>query len=281
MASDETGRRNRFGSVPILRRILDLPSDDLRKVLFVTLAVCLVCSTLVSVTAVLLRPRQAAHRERERQQYVMAILETVPGISGLVGSMDISGLEARVVDLAAGTYADSIDPQSYDQRRAAEDPDMSTKLSDERDPAFIGRRADYATVYIVRRHGDVELVILPVHGSGYASTMYGYLALEGDGVTVRALTFYEHGETPGLGAQVTDPAWLAQWHGKQVRDASGRIRVRVASGKVDPVADDAMYQVDAISGATMTSRGVTDLLQFWLGEDGFGPFLERLATRGE
>ncbi len=279
MANGDTHRQPRSWPVRQVRRILDLPNDDLRKTLLVTLAVCLVCSVLVSFTAVSLRPLQTAYREGERKQYMTAILDAVPGISDLVEGMDPAGLEERIVDLATGTYADSIDPRAYDQRRAAQDPSMSTELPKDRDVAFIGRRANYATVYILRRRGSIELVILPVHGSGYASTLYGYLALEGDGQTVRALTFYEQGETPGLGALVTNADWQAKWQGKRVRDASGRIRVRVASGKVDPAADEALYEVDAISGATVTSQGVSRLLQFWLGDDGFGPYLQRLSKR--
>ena len=279
MASGEAGRHYRSGPVQYVRRILELPNEDLRKTLAVTIAVCLVCSVVVSITAVSLRPLQAVHRERERTQHMMAIVKAVPGLSDLVGGTDVAGLEARAVDLATGAYADSIDVKAYDQRLAAKNPALSTELPEDRDLAFIGRRANYATVYILRRQGRVDLLILPVHGSGYASTLYGYLALEGDGGTIRALTFYEHGETPGLGAQITDPAWLAQWQGKRVRDDAGRIRVRVASGKVDPGAGDSVYMVDAISGATMTGDGISDLLQFWLGDDGFGPFLERLATQ--
>jgi Na+-transporting NADH:ubiquinone oxidoreductase subunit C len=256
-------------------------NEDLRKTLLVTVSVCLVCSLLVSTAAVVLRPYQDAHRERERKQYMMAILETVPGISDLVQGIDVLDLEARVVDLTKGAYDDSIDPKVYDQRRAAQDPASSSELSDDHDLAFIGRRANHATVYVLRRDGVIRLLILPVHGSGYQSTLYGYLALDGDLDTIRALTFYEQGETPGLGAGVMDPAWLAQWQGKRLHDDSGRIRVRVASGKVDPSAPEAVYEVDAISGATMTSESVTDLLQFWLGEDGFGRFLARLEEQGE
>jgi len=256
-------------------------NEGLRKTLLVTLGVCLVCSLLVSTTAVVLRPFQDAHRERERKQYIMAILETVPGISDLVQGADVIDLEARVVDLTMGAYDDSIDPQVYDQRRAAQDVASSTELADDRDLAFIGRRANHATVYTLRRDGRIHLLILPVHGSGYQSTLYGYLALDGDLDTIRALTFYEQGETPGLGAQVTDPAWLAQWPGKRIRDESGRIRVRVASGTVDPSDPEAVYEVDAISGATMTSESVSDLLRFWLGEDGFGRFLARIAEQRE
>jgi len=244
--------------------------------LLVAATVCLVCSLVVSAAAVLLRPRQLANQARERTQKVADILAGVPGMADLVGGMDVAGLDVRVVELSTGAYADAMDAGAYDQRTAAADPARSVALPAERDLAGLGRRARWATVYLARApDGSVGLVILPVHGQGFASMLYGYLALDGDGVTVRGLSFYEQGETPGLGAEVASPEWLAAWRGKRVRDASGRIVVRVATG-----AAVSEYEVDGIAGATWTGKGVTSLLRFWLGADGFGPFLERLAAEG-
>jgi Na+-transporting NADH:ubiquinone oxidoreductase subunit C len=129
----------------------------------------------------------------------------------------------------------------------------------------------------VRDAQRVRLIVLPVHGSGYVSTLYGHLALDSDGRTIRGLDFYEHAETPGLGSEIETPAWRALWPGKLTRDASGALRVGVAKGKVDPDGPDAAYQVDGITGATRTGIGVTNLLRFWLGPDGYGPYLERLS----
>ncbi|NNL65750.1 MAG: FMN-binding protein, partial [Myxococcales bacterium] len=100
---------------------------------------------------------------------------------------------------------------------------------------------------------------------------------DADTQTVRGLDFYEHGETPGLGSEIQNPAWRALWPGKRVRDAEGRVRLGVARGPIDPRSADAAHQVDGISGATKTGEGVTHLLRFWLGPDGFGPYLERVA----
>lgn len=140
-----------------------------------------------------------------------------------------------------------------------------------------------AEVYLVRQAGALEQVILPVSGAGLWSTMYGYLSVEPDGRTVRGLRFYEHAETPGLGDQVEKADWLAQWPGKQLYDNSGEVRIEVVRGKVMPGAD-AIHQVDGLSGATLTGRGVTVFLRDWLGPDGFGPYLQQLAieaTRNE
>ena len=92
------------------------------------------------------------------------------------------------------------------------------------------------------------------------------------------LTFYEHGETPGLGARIDDPAWKDLWMGKRVRDDAGALRIGVARQAVPSASPDAPFLVDGIVGATWTSSGVDALVRFWMGEDGYGPFLEKLAA---
>ena len=88
----------------------------------------------------------------------------------------------------------------------------------------------------------------------------------------------QHGLPP---VQIDNPRWRERWVGKLARDASGTLRLGVARGAVDPDAPAAPFLVDGISGATRTGVGVTNLLRFWLGPDGFGPFLERLAREGD
>ena len=134
-----------------------------------------------------------------------------------------------------------------------------------------------ATVYIVRAGDDVDQVILPVHGAGLWSTMYGFLSLEPDGNTVRGLRFYEHAETPGLGDQVDKPEWRAQWPGKQLFGEDGAVRIDVVRGRVQP-GPDAVHEVDGLSGATLTGRGVADLLRYWAGPQGFGSYLANLRN---
>ena len=134
-----------------------------------------------------------------------------------------------------------------------------------------------AEVYLVKAEGSLEQIILPVYGAGLWSTMYGYLAVEADGRTVRGLRFYEHAETPGLGDQVDRADWLAQWPGKQLYDGAGNVRIEIVRGKVVP-GDNAIHQIDGMSGATLTGRGINVFLQHWLGPDGFGPFLKDLAS---
>jgi len=254
--------------------------DHPAKTVAVTLSVCLVCAVVVSMSAVLLKPLRLANLERERSQHLLEILENAPGISDLLQDLDISQLETQVVDLGTGTPVPGLDPATYDQRAAANNPLTSSALPSQRDLARIGRRANYATVHLVRHNAAVELVILPVYGSGYASTLHGYLALAGDANTILGLSFYEHAETPGLGAEINDPTWRALWRGKKIRDADGQLRIQVIKGRVDASAASSAYEVDGLSGATRTGDGVTNLLRFWLGPDGFGPYLENIRTNG-
>jgi Na+-transporting NADH:ubiquinone oxidoreductase subunit C len=254
-----------------------MPNESLPKTLAVVGFACFVCSLLVSTSAVLLRPYQQQNRAVERARLIHEILGDVPGLEELVEGLGSVRIETRLVELESGAFVEDGDPDAFDARAAAEDLERSRGVPSERDLAGLRRVARVAAVHLVIEGDRVKLVVLPVHGEGFASTLYGYLALDGDLNSIRSLVFFEHAETPGLGAQIEDPRWLAKWRGKLARDAEGLIRIRVAPGAVAP---DAVHEVDGITGATYTGEGVTNLLQFWLGEDGFGPFLRRLETHG-
>jgi Na+-transporting NADH:ubiquinone oxidoreductase subunit C len=187
-------------------------------------------------------------------------------------------IQTRVVDLRDGRFTDAVDPASYEPAKAAKDPSRSMNLSREEDIAGLGRREDYALVYLVEAaDGDVDKIILPIRGYGLWSTLYGFIALEADANTVAGLGFYEHAETPGLGGEVDNPRWKSQWPGKLVyRD--GNVELALAKGSVDPNSADAPWRVDGLSGATLTARGVTQLVQFWLGEQGYESFLNNLKA---
>lgn len=252
--------------------------DSVGRTFLVAFLVCFACSLLVSATAAGLR----AKKERDA---LLTKYRHVLGVAGLTGEGEIAAIwdrriEPRLVELASGAYVDGQDPLGFDPRKAANDPDRSHTIAAERDLAGIGTRARYAPVYLVRDQTGISQVVLPVHGKGLWSTLYGYIALAPDLKTITGFGFYEHGETPGLGGEVDNPRWLAQWAGKQALDATGQPRIEVLKGRVDPAGQNARYQVDGLSGATMTSRGVTNLLRYWLGEDGFGPFLARAAKEG-
>ena len=246
-------------------------SDSPMKVLKTALLVALACALLVSFTAVSLRPLYLANLEAERMARLASILQTLDQVAGGMRPEDI---EARVVTLENGSYADDIDPATYDARRAVNDPGKSIDIPPQFDLAGIKRRAHHAVVYLIRNSkGMIDALILPVRGVGYQSALYGYLALAADANEILALKFYEHGETPGLGSRIQDPDWEALWPGNQAFDESGRVSIRV--GTSQGFAGD---RVDGISGATRTTNGVDRLIQFWLGDFAFGPYLKRVRS---
>jgi Na+-transporting NADH:ubiquinone oxidoreductase subunit C len=253
-------------------------NESTGKTLTVALALCVVCSVVVSTAAVMLKPAQEVNKTLDRKRNILQAAGMLDESRGV--EEQFRQIATRVVDLRTGTFTDAVDPAEFDQRKAAKDAQSSTRLGGAEDIAKIGRREDYSLVYLVQDEaGAIDKIILPVHGYGLWSTLYGFLALEADANTVAGLGFYEHAETPGLGGEVDNPRWKAFWPGKQVyRD--GEVAIGLVKGAVDPSAAGAAYQIDGLSGATLTARGVTNLVQFWLGDMGFAPFLQNL-TRGE
>lgn len=278
MSDDPTNNHNEGGEqAGPVRRILALPNDSTTKTVAVALVLCLVCAVVVSASAVLLRPLQVENRIFDRQRNILQAAGLYE--PGVPIDDQFESVETRIVDLATGEYATDIDPASYDQRQAARDPERNVELPQDEDLADIGRRARYAKVYLVMANGALDKVVLPVHGYGLWSTMYGFLALEEDANTIFGLKFYEHAETPGLGGEIDNPQWLARWQGKKVFD-EGDVAIRVVKGTVAEDSPGAEHRVDGLSGATLTSRGVTNLLQYWLSEQGFRPYLESIRTSG-
>ena len=259
---------------------LRLPNDDPRKILAVAVALCLVCAVLVSSAAVLLKPLQERNQALALKRQVLAVAG-FPTAGTDIEQLFRERIDMRIVTLDSGDYDDRIDPAQFDGRAAARDPATSRPLDREEDLAGIKRRARHAPVYLVRGNGQLQRVILPVHGYGLWSTMYGLLALSGDGRTITGITFYEHAETPGLGDAIVDPDWQSGFVDKLAYDDEGQPRITVIKGSVKPGSPAARYQVDGISGATLTSNGVTRLLHFWLSRQGYGPYLEKLRRTGD
>ena len=144
----------------------------------------------------------------------------------------------------------------------------------------ISRISELLTVYRVEAGERPSLVVLPVSGKGLWSTMYGFLAMDAKTpAVVRGIAFYEHGETPGLGGEIENPQWQALWVGRRALDENFSPVFSLVKGRAGTVSEDP-YHVDALTGATMTSNGVTAMIQFWLGEYGYGPFLKRLSREG-
>ena len=241
--------------------------------------VCVACAVVVSSSAVALRERQAINQALDMQRNVLV----AAGLAAPDEALEAEEIEARfapirqvVIDRETGAATDQ-DPAAFDPRAAAANPDASRAAPP--NDAGLQRVADRALVYELRDEaGVLDLVVLPVHGLGLWGFLYGFVALDADLETIRGLTYYEHKETPGLGGEVDNPRWKGLWNGRKAFGPDGTPAIEVIKGLAGPPADDP-HRVDGLAGATMTSRGVTSMLRFWLAEQGFGPYLETLRAR--
>lgn len=256
----------------LIGRFLAASPDSVGKTIFIAVAVCLVASMIVSTAAVSLRPVQEINKKRDKQLNVLQVAGLYePGIKVAEA---FAAFEPQVLDLETGEFTDQFDAASFDDLAAAQDPELSRAL--ENDPAGIGRQSRYKTVYLLREeNGDLDKVILPVHGYGLWSTLYGFIAVEENGNDIFGLQFYQHGETPGLGAEVDNPRWKSLWSGKKLHDDSGELQISVAKAQ-GPAGPE--HHIDALAGATLTSVGVDNLVKFWMGEEGYAPFLAALKA---
>ncbi len=246
----------------------------------VTAVLAVICSLLVSLAAVGLGTRQQRNRELDRKTKILQVSGTYDPAVPVDEAFE--AIETRLVDIDTGEYVpeDQI-PPDYNQKLALSSPELSEEVPTDEDIAGISRKEKYAWVYLVKDGERLDQIVLPVRGRGLFSTLWGYMSLDAaDLSTVRGIIFYEHGETAGLGAEVENPNWTALWPGKEIYGDNGEVKLSVIKGTVDSSSANAPYQVDGLSGATITSKGVSKLVEYWFGEGGFEPYLEQLAQQG-
>lgn len=255
-----------------------MQNDSTLKTIIVAAVLCVVCSVLVSAAAVGLRDLQEENKRLDIKKNLLLA-------SGLIDSKatkeDIleayQVIKAQVVNLETGEPTDT-KPEEFDQKAASKDPKRNVRIDQSEDKAGIKFRSKEAIVYKVMEGDTVKMIVLPVSGKGLWSTLYGFIALAPDTRTVKGLGFYEHGETPGLGGEVDNPLWKEKWEGKIATNEEYKPVIRVIKGSVSESDPAAEHKIDGLSGATITANGVTGLVQYWLGADGFGPYLEKFRA---
>lgn len=259
-------------------------NHSIKKTLGVALSVCLVCSILVSSAAVLLKSRQ---KENQRLEKIRNILSAGDLYTEKMEMESIFNrrINSIIINMKTGEhlpknkYNDVLNIDKFNIKNFARDDEYGRSISEENDIARIRRMPKYMIVYKVKEGDSFNRIILPIYGKGLWSTMYGFIALDKDLKTIKGFTFYEHGETPGLGGEVDNALWKKLWVGKQAYDLEGNVIIHVIKGKVDFEDPNADHMIDGLSGSTLTTRGVNNLVRFWLGSEGYGPYIRQLRER--
>jgi len=242
--------------------------SDLRT--FMTaLVLAVVCSFLVSGAAVALKPKQKKNKELDRKRNVLIAGGLMA--DGIDVEKAFEEIEIQFVDMKTSEKSDGDIDAYFDNFKKLSTGESSIRLTKAQDVAGIKSIPAKVPLFILKKDGQLDKVILPVYGSGLWSTLYGFLALESDLNSVSGITFYEHAETPGLGGEVDNPLWKDSWIGKKIYGDGGDILFGLVKGGVK-----SEYQVDSISGATLTSVGVENIIKFWLGDNGFAGYLKNM-----
>ncbi|XKH00494.1 Na(+)-translocating NADH-quinone reductase subunit C [Marinobacter nauticus] len=257
--------------------------DTVSRTVMVALVLSIVFSVVVSTAAVTLRPAQIKNQNLDIKSNILSAAGMLePGANADDIEETFERFDVRLVDLDTGKFVEPSavgveDPMKYDMYKAASDPELSTNIPSSEDKAGIKRRPNVAKIYTLSENGELTRVVLPVHGYGLWSTLYGFMSLEGDLNTIEGLGFYSHAETPGLGGEVDNPRWKQQWVGKELyAEDPTEPQIRLVKGGVSADTRNKEHKVDALSGATLTSRGVEQLVNYWMGDRGFAPFLKNL-----
>ena len=247
--------------------------DSALNIAFIGIGLCLLCSAIISLIAIQLRSVQNENVLKDMQKKIVSSA----GLQLQYGSVEnaMMNIKTIVVDLDQGKIVD-INPNSYELSKELREEGRYKFLSAENDIASIKKREKYSKVFIEYKDDKINTLILPVRGYGLWGILYGYLAIKSDFNTVAGLEFYEHKETPGLGAEIDNPKWKALWKGKKIYQENGEVSLKVIKGNVLASSDNINYEVDGLSGATLTCNGVTNLIAYWMGSDGFLNFINNL-----
>lgn len=244
--------------------------------------VALVCSLIISTVAVSLKQRQEDQKAINFQKSVLEVAKIQVENNDIIKTYN-DNVEVRYVDLNKGKWATESDVKAIGNNYAdvllvSKYRKYVAQLPSKDNIAGL-KNNEYAwiqPVYLIKDKGQVSQVILPFYGNGLWSVMYGLLAIEPNGNTVKNIIYYQQGETPGLGGEVENPNFTKQFEGKQIYNLEGSQPTTPLLQLEKNASPSDKYHVNALTGATLTSNGVSNQLQFWLGDKGFGKFLHNL-----
>ncbi len=262
-----------------------MSKETKRKTIGVALGVCLVCSILVSAAAVSLKGKQNENKKLDKLKNILIAGDLYSDKTDIDKTFR-EHIKPQLINLENGhtlskdEYTDKLNLESFDIKVMAADNEFGKSISASDDIAGIKRQPKFMVIYNVVENNAIQKVILPLYGKGLWSTMYGFIALGKDLKTIKGFTFYEHGETPGLGGEIDNPGWKKTWVGKKAYDDNWNVVIEVLKGMVDPTSPKAGFQIDGLSGSTLTTRGVDNLVKYWLGKNGYTPYIAKLQEGG-
>jgi Na+-transporting NADH:ubiquinone oxidoreductase subunit C len=230
-------------------------------------AVCVTCSLALSIVSEGLKEKKAMNVALDVKTNILKAV----GVDTSVVCPGCSKIPAqRIIEL-------------YDEKIEEKVISKEGKIMEEKLPEDIQEGEALYPLYIYSEKGQIRAFCFPIVGKGLWSTIYGYFALEVDAVTLRGVTFYQHGETPGLGAEIEKDWFQDNYKGKKVWNSrtDQLAPVKVVKGKVEDVVskEEAAFYVDGISGATMTSKGITAMVDKWVRL--YDPFFKRIRKTQE
>ncbi len=239
-------------------------SNSLKTLLFST-ALSAVAALGVAGSVVLLKDRQQQNEAADRQKNILAVAGVLP--------------EGKLTPNELGEiFSNKIREVSVNSQTGELCAPNSTieNLTTFEQRANDGQPQSAVCLPIYQRVENDQVVrhILPIEGRGLWSRLYGFIALSKDAQHIESIKFYKHGETAGLGGEIENPRWTAKWEGRQPFNEQGQVDIQVIRGPAGSPESDP-HHVDGLSGATLTGNGVTQLVQFWLSDAGFGPYLAR------
>jgi len=227
-------------------------------VFFFAAVVTISCSILLAAAANFLRDRQQENIALDIRKNILALAE--------LGSEEMTRQEVL------GLYDKYIRSKVIN----LEGEEVPDKTVEQIDPK---KDLSLLPLYYAEENGEIKTYIIPISGKGLWSTIYGYIALENDLNIVMGISFYQHGETPGLGGEIEKEWFTGNFKGKRILSPEGDlVSITVIKGKVQDLIpeDDAYHYVDGISGSTLTGNGLNRFLR--KGLETYNPFFDKIRN---
>lgn len=229
------------------------------RIFTVSLIVALFFSFLVSLSVYLLKEKQDYNIKQDRLNHILSIVND--------NSLE---MKTVLVDIKTGNYQKiESDSDFFKNFRILATDKTAIKINKKDDLIGIGSHPSRMPAYLFYRGDKIEKIVLLIYGNGLWSTMYGFISLNKDLNTISGITFFDQKETPGLGGEVDNPNWKKQWQNKKLFNEKGELVFKVSKGSDQ-------FSVDGLSGATMTTKGVDNIVKYWFGPNGYQKFLKQL-----